>query len=98
MRERPLYCRSAGLELSFVDRLSADDGANDFDVLDPVDRNRVQVFRQDDIVGQFAGGDRAFDVLLVGVIGAVEGVDADGFVERDLLIGAPESYRPSRCA
>src|SRR5580698_4558568 len=77
------------LASSFVDRLAAYDGTNNLDILDPVARNRVQVFCQDNIIRQLAGSDRAFDVLLVRVIGSVEGVHADGFVERDLLVSAP---------
>src|SRR5215813_698658 len=88
--ERVNWARgSAGLKLPLVDYLTADDSANDFDILDFVDRKRVQVFRQNDIVRQLARGNRAFDVFLMGVIGAVKGIDPDGFVERDPLIRAP---------
>jgi len=50
------------LDSFFVDCL-ADDGAENFCVLDAVGRNRVQVFGQDDVVGQLAGGDRAVPSL-----------------------------------
>ena len=80
---------SAGLKLPLLDCFTADDSANDFHVLDFVDWNRVQVFRQDNIVGEFARTDRALDLFLVGVICAVDGVDPEGFVERDSLVRTP---------
>ena len=44
-------------ELSFVNRLASHDSSNDFDILDLIDRNRVQVFRKDYIIRQFASRD-----------------------------------------
>jgi hypothetical protein len=72
---------SAGIKLSVIDRLAAADGSDDLDVLNLVHGNRVRVFSQDYVVRQFAGGDRSFDAFFVGVIGAVQGIDADRFVE-----------------
>jgi len=40
----------SGSELSLVDDLTTDDGANDLDVLDSVHRDRVKVVCQDNVI------------------------------------------------
>jgi hypothetical protein len=64
--------RSSASEPALVDSLTANHRANDLHVLDLVGRNRVRVFRQNDIVSQSARRGRPFDVLLMRVMGAVD--------------------------
>ena len=77
-------------------RCPAGHGAHDLDVLDPRGIHGLRVFREHHEVGQLAHADRALEGFLVGGVGAVERVDANGLLHRDALV-APRFRRSSRC-
>src|SRR5882757_6812069 len=75
--------------LGLVGRGSADDGADDMNVLDFPGIHRVRILGQDDEVRQFAGRDGPLDRLLARGVGTVNGADAQRLVDANPLVGAP---------
>src|SRR5262245_21192694 len=72
-------------------RLPAEHRAHHRDVLDLVRLDLVRVLAQYHEVGQLAFRDRTLGLLLERGIGAVDGAGAQGFLDADLLLFAPDA-------
>src|SRR6185503_1408049 len=81
--------------LCFVHGTATDNGTRDFDVFDLLGIDGVRILREHDEVRQLAWRDRAFEVLFLRRIRTVQRVHADGTLDADLLIRAPDLAVPA---
>ena len=73
-----------------IDGFAADDGAFDGNVHDGAGIDGAGVFGENDQVGEFACLDGTFYVFLEGGVGAVDGVELEGFIDGDALLRPPD--------
>src|SRR5882724_7784216 len=92
--DNPMTAGFLALMLSLVGRGSADDGADDMNILDFLGIHRMRILGQDHEVRELARGDGPLDRFLPGGVGTIDRADAQRLVDADSLVGAPDLSVP----